>query len=62
VQLRSHVNIHDAVLIRFDSSAEDAAWLGRYVVCGALGTSSSTVCYFEIQPGRRLGRHHNTAE
>jgi len=62
VQLHNQINIEEAALIRFDSSAEDAAWVGEYLACGGLGSSSSTVCYFEIQPGKRLGWHHNTAE
>lgn len=60
--MHKQVNIEEIDVIRFDSSSEDAGWVGEYVACGGLGSSDSTVCYFEIHPGKRLGWHHNTAE
>jgi mannose-6-phosphate isomerase-like protein (cupin superfamily) len=60
--MHQQVNIEQAPLARFDSGTEDAAWVGEYLACGGFGATSSTVCYFEIQPGKRLGWHHNSAE
>lgn len=33
-----------------------------FALSGAEGTASTTVVYFEIEPGRRLGRHADSAE
>ncbi|MFL5820675.1 MAG: cupin domain-containing protein [Solirubrobacteraceae bacterium] len=44
------------------TSSDDAAWVGGYFAYGGNGANSSTVIYFAVPPGKRLGRHTDTAE
>ena len=44
------------------SSSDDAEWVGGFFAYGGAGAASSTVIYFAVPPGKRLGRHTDTAE
>lgn len=44
------------------STSDDAAWVGGFFAFGGSGAESSTVIYFAVPPGKRLGRHSDTAE
>jgi quercetin dioxygenase-like cupin family protein len=44
------------------TSSQDAEWVGGYFAYGGNGAESSTVIYFAVPPGKRLGRHTDTAE
>jgi quercetin dioxygenase-like cupin family protein len=44
------------------SSTADAAWTGGFFAYGGNGAEKSTVITFSIPPGKRLGRHTDTAE
>ena len=44
------------------SSSDDAAWKGGFFAYGGNGAERSTVITFSIPPGKRLGRHTDTAE
>lgn len=44
------------------TSSDDAAWVGGYFAYGGSGAEKSTVIYFAVPPGKRLGRHTDTAE
>ena len=44
------------------SSTDDAQWTGGYFAYGGEGTEKSAVVYFSVPPGKRLGRHTDTAE
>jgi quercetin dioxygenase-like cupin family protein len=44
------------------SATDDAAWIGGYFAYGGSGSEQSTAIYFAIPPGKRLGRHYDTAE
>jgi quercetin dioxygenase-like cupin family protein len=44
------------------TSSPDAEWVGGYFAYGGSGAESSTVIYFAVPPGKRLGRHTDTAE
>ena len=57
------VSVNDLTLATYASStSEDAVWSGACLAAGGFGPRESTVMYFEVPPGRRLGRHHNTGE
>ena len=43
-------------------TSEDAAWSGGFFAYGGDGAEKSTVITFTIPPGKRLGRHTDTAE
>lgn len=43
-------------------SSDDAEWVGAYFAYGGQGATDSTVIYFAVPPGKRLGRHTDTAE
>jgi quercetin dioxygenase-like cupin family protein len=44
------------------TSSDDAQWVGGYFAYGGNGANASTVIYFAVPPGKRLGRHTDTAE
>ncbi len=44
------------------SSTDDAQWVGGYFTYGGEGAEASTTVYFAVPPGKRLGRHTDTAE
>ncbi len=57
------LNVDDVETVSLASTAtDDAAWVGGYFAYGGSGTEQSTVIYFAIPPGKRLGRHCDTAE
>ena len=44
------------------SESGEAAWTGGYFAYGGSGAERSTVIYFAVPPGKRLGKHTDTAE
>ena len=44
------------------TSSDDAEWVGGYFAYGGAGADASTVIYFAVPPGKRLGKHTDTAE
>jgi len=44
------------------TTSDDAAWSGGFFAYGGEGADRSTVITFSIPPGKRLGRHTDTAE
>ena len=44
------------------STSDDAAWVGQFFAYGGAGADRSTAIYFAMPPGKRLGRHTDTAE
>jgi quercetin dioxygenase-like cupin family protein len=44
------------------STTDDAKWVGQFFAYGGSGAGQSTVIYFAMPPGKRLGRHTDTAE
>ena len=44
------------------STTGDAKWVGQFFAYGGSGSEQSTVIYFAMPPGKRLGRHVDTAE
>jgi quercetin dioxygenase-like cupin family protein len=57
------LNVEDVETVSLESSStDDAAWVGGYFAYGSKGAEQSTVIYFAIPPGKRLGKHHDTAE
>lgn len=44
------------------TSTDDAAWTGGFFAYGGAGAQDSTTIYFAVPPGKRLGRHTDTAE
>jgi quercetin dioxygenase-like cupin family protein len=44
------------------TTSDDAAWSGGFFAYGGDGADRSTVITFSIPPGKRLGRHTDTAE
>ena len=44
------------------STSDDAEWVGGFFAHGGDGAESSTVIWFAVPPGKRLGRHTDTAE
>lgn len=40
----------------------DVAWQGAFVTYGGAGSDQSSIIVFEIEPGRRLGRHTDQTE
>jgi quercetin dioxygenase-like cupin family protein len=56
-------NVDDLETARLTSStSDDAEWVAAYFAYGGAGTDKSTVIYFAMPPGKRLGRHVDTAE
>jgi quercetin dioxygenase-like cupin family protein len=57
------VNVNDLETADLEStSSDDAEWVGGYFAYGGNGANSSTVIYLAVPPGKRLGRHTDTAE
>lgn len=57
------INLADVEITELASStSEDAAWKGGFFAYGGNGAERSTVISFAIPPGKRLGRHTDTAE
>ncbi len=44
------------------STSDDAEWVGGIFAQRGDGAASSTVIWFAVPPGKRLGRHTDTAE
>lgn len=44
------------------STTDDAEWTGGFFAHGGDGADSSTVIYFAVPAGKRLGHHTDTAE
>ncbi|HEY2259121.1 MAG TPA: cupin domain-containing protein [Solirubrobacteraceae bacterium] len=44
------------------STSDDAEWVGQFFAYGGSGADQSTAIYFAMPPGKRLGRHTDTAE
>jgi quercetin dioxygenase-like cupin family protein len=56
-------NIDDLETADLEStSSDDAGWVGGYFAYGGNGAEKSTVIYFAVPPGKRLGKHVDTAE
>jgi quercetin dioxygenase-like cupin family protein len=43
-------------------TSDDVRWSAGYFAYGGAGAEHSTSLYYEIPPGKRLGRHSNNAE
>ena len=57
------VNVDDVETVSLTSqTTDDAAWVGGYFAYGGSGAEESTVITFAVPPGKRLGKHHDTAE
>lgn len=57
------INVTDVETSDLTSSASgDAAWQGGFFAYGGNGAERSTVITFSVPPGKRLGRHTDTAE
>jgi quercetin dioxygenase-like cupin family protein len=57
------VNVTDVATNELNSrTTDDAAWAGGFFAYGGNGAEESTVITFSIPPGKRLGRHTDTAE
>ncbi len=57
------LNVDDVETVDLTSSTtDDAEWVGGFFAYGGSGAEKSTVIYFAIPPGKRLGRHTDTAE
>ena len=44
------------------STSDDAEWVGGFFAHGGDGAERSTVIWFAVPPGKRLGKHTDTAE
>jgi quercetin dioxygenase-like cupin family protein len=57
------VNVDDLQTDDISStSSDDAEWVGGYFAYGGNGANDSCIIYFAVPPGKRLGRHTDTAE
>ena len=57
------LNVDDVETVSLTSTAsDDDAWVGGYFAYGVSCSDQSTLIYFAIPPGKRLGRHFDTAE
>ncbi len=57
------VNVDSLETVDLTSSAsDDAEWVGGFFAYGGSGADASVVIQFSIPPGKRLGRHTDTAE
>jgi quercetin dioxygenase-like cupin family protein len=57
------LNVVDVKTTFLESTATpDAAWAGGFFAHGGNGADKSALIYFSIPPGKRLGRHTDTAE
>ena len=44
------------------STSDDAKWVGQFLAYGGADTDNTVAIYFAMPPGKRLGRHVDTAE
>lgn len=52
------INVDAVELAELTSStSDDAAWVGGFFAHGGDGAAASTVIYFAVPEGKRLGRH-----
>lgn len=57
------LNVDDVETTELTSTTtDDAIWTGGFFAYGGEGADQSTVISFSIPPGKRLGRHTDTAE
>ncbi len=57
------INVDDLEVSDIAStSSDDAEWEGGYFAYGGNGANATCVIYFAVPPGKRLGRHTDTAE
>ena len=56
------VNVRALDTVELTSRTTDAAWVGGFFAYGGSGADASASIYFAVPPGRRLGRHTDTAE
>jgi quercetin dioxygenase-like cupin family protein len=57
------LNADDVELASLTSgTSDDAAWSGGFFAYGGSGADASCVITFTVPPGKRLGRHSDTAE
>ena len=56
------LNVDQLDLAELVSESGEAAWTGGYFAYGTHGAERSTVIYFAVPPGKRLGKHTDTAE
>src|SRR5829696_1796370 len=57
------LNVDDLGTVSLTSSAsDDAAWIGGYFAYGGKDADKSTVIYFAVPTGKRLGKHVDTRE
>ena len=56
------LNIDQLDLADLVAESGEAAWKGGYFAYGTHGADKSTVIYFAVPPGKRLGKHVDTAE
>jgi quercetin dioxygenase-like cupin family protein len=56
-------NVDDVETVDLVSSAtDDAEWVGGFFAYGGSGTDKSVIISFAVPPGKRLGKHTDTAE
>ena len=56
-------NVDDVETVDLVSSAsDDAEWVGGFFFYGGSGADKSVIISFKVPPGKRLGKHIDTAE
>ena len=56
-------NVDDVETVDLVSSAtDDAEWIGGFFAYGGSGADKSVIISFAVPPGKRLGKHTDTAE
>ena len=57
------LNVDNVETVTLESTATpDAAWVGGFFAYGGKDADKSVIISFEIPPGKRLGKHIDTAE
>jgi mannose-6-phosphate isomerase-like protein (cupin superfamily) len=57
------LNVDDVEIANLQSKTHDeVAWSGGYFAYGGHDADRSCVITFSVPPGKRLGKHHDTAE
>lgn len=57
------LNVEDVeTIVLTSSTSDDAEWVGGFFAYGGSGAEATTVISFAVPPGKRLGRHTDTAE
>lgn len=57
------INVDSVETVELTSrTTDDASWIGGFFAYGGAGADKSTIIYFAIPAGKRLGRHTDTAE